>query len=378
MAGESILIVDDSLAVQHIAQYALSAAGYDVTIAGNGAAALTCPALEDVRLIVMDSELGSLPGTETTRILKQHGPTHPIPVLLLLPEETVEKGRDNPELAGAAGYLMKPFESRSLVHKVEQILEQQNLDELTRQYLADAADSKMQELADRHITQAIERKTALIIERCIQNVTQQVDQRARQAVEERVTGLVNEKEQELVKMTVREVANSMVEKLALSKVEEAMHTILREETEKAVRRITDQSLPNQIREKSKEMLTNILPREVEKHLQKATEKMIPEISQQIIGTVENVANKQVPRAARELLPPVLETQISQALEQSLPRRVGELVSRELNQQMNDRIEPALRGATQSLRKTVITINVVFGTLLLGVAGWLAWMVLLRK
>jgi len=355
MAGESILVIDDSLAVQDIARTALQDTGYQVTTAANGAAALTYPGIEDIDLIVIDSALEGLGGDETTTILKQHGNTHPIPVLLLVPETKVP-ARESLDIKGAIGYLLKPFDPKALVRKVENILEQQHLDDLARQYLTDAADKAMRELAEQQIQSAIERKTQIIVERSIQNVIAAVDLRARGEVDQRVTGLINDKEQELVKLTVREVAQSMVEKLAERKVEEAMQAILAEQTERAVKRVTDQVLPNQIREKAKEMLANILPREVEAKLQKATEKLVPEISQQIVATVEAVAGKTIPRTAREMLPPVVESQVAAALEQFLPRKVGELVARELREQLTTKIEPTIRESVSRIRRGALIFN----------------------
>ncbi|MCL5271358.1 MAG: response regulator [bacterium] len=371
MPGESILFVDDSLAIQDIAQRTLRSAGYNVITASNGAAALTYPEIEDVDLIVMDSDMAGLSGDETNRLLKQHAHTHPIPVLALIPEEQISE-RESIYLTGAAAYLLKPFDAASLTRKVAQILEQQQLDDMARQYLADTADRLMKDLAEGQISQAVERKTQIIVERCIQNITTLVDQRARGEVEQKVTALVAEKEQDLVKMTVREVAQSMVEKLAERKVEEAMTTILNEQTERVVRRASDQIVPNLIRERVKEMLANILPREVDTKLQKAAEKMVAEISGQIVGTVETVANKTIPRLSRDLLPSSIETQARIAIDQMLPVRVQELVARELIAQMNENIEPVIRRATARIQRSALVMIGILGVPALIFLGLIAY------
>jgi twitching motility two-component system response regulator PilH len=371
MPGESIMIVDDSTAVQDIAQATLHRAGYNVTTASNGVAALTHPGIESIDLIIIDKGLAGFTGDDTTHALKTQSGTHPIPVLMLVPEEFLTD-RTSCELGGAAGYLVKPFDAPMLVRKVQQILEQCHLDDIARQYLNDAAEKIMIELADKQIGVAVDKKTELIVQRSIQKVTAAVDQAARKEVEDRVTTLVTEKEQELVKLTVNEVANSMVEKLALTKVEEAMHSILKDETEKAVRRQADQFLPNQIREKTKEMLANLLPREVETRLQRAAEKMVPELSQQIIGTVEAVAGKAVPRTAREMLPPVVEAQVATVLNQTLPRKVQELVAHELSEQMARRIEPAIKDAHARLRRQVMLWGGLVSSILVVGVGLGVW------
>lgn len=359
MPGESILIIDNSLAIQEIAEAALVKAGYRVTTASNGAAALTYPGIEEVDLIVLDSEMPGVDGEETARVFKQHAATHPIPLLMMVNETKVPKREDYQPL-GASGYILKPFDGRELIHRVSKIFDQHNLDELARQYTANAAEQKMEEIATQAINEAVERKTQIIIERSIQRVATTVDQRARQEVEEKVATLTSEKEQELVRTTVREVAQSMVEKLAERKVEEAMQTILEEQTERAIKRATDTKLPGLMRERLKEMVANMLPREIETRVQKSTERLVPEIGEQLIGTIENVANKTIPRLARELLPGIIEQQVTTAIDESLPRRVRELVARELQAQMPQKIDPAIQEAMRRVRKTLMVINGILG------------------
>ncbi|HOE95789.1 MAG TPA: response regulator [Candidatus Sumerlaeota bacterium] len=373
----SILVIDGSHAVQDLARNALGEAGYRVTTASNGAAVLTYPSLDDIDLLVIDSELAGLTGRETCRLLKQNDGTHEMPVLLLVPEGAVPN-RENLELGPVNHFLLKPFDPRQLVRKVEQIFQQKALDQLTLEHMQRSADRIMTQLAEKQIQAAVERKTQLIIERCIQNITLSVDQYARNEVDSRITALVSDKEQELVKLTVREVANSMVEKLAVAKVEEALQGVLAQQTEAAVRRVTDQTLPGVIRERVREMLGNLLPREIETRLERAAEKMAPELSQQLIGTVEAVVNKTVPRSAREMLPPVVEGQVRAAMETSIPKRVSDLVAVELRTQMTQRIDPAIDAATRRISRGVLMINAAVGFLVLCGLGAMAWLTFFAK
>ncbi len=377
MPGESILVVDDSLAVQDIAQSALYSAGYHVTTASNGTAALTFPGLEEINLVILDADMDGLPGRETTRILKQNGPTHPVPVMLLVPEDWTTR-TESIALGGACAYLVKPFDPQVLVRKVEQIFEQQRLDELSRQYLSDAADRVMVKLADQQIAAAVERKTQLIVERCIQSITMTVDQRARGLVDEHVTQLVSEKEQDLVRLTVREVAQSMVEKLAATKVEEAMEAILAETTDRTVRGTAEKMLPGLIRDKVRDTLGTMLPREVETRLQKAAEKMVPELSQQLVETIEGVAKRIVPKAAREHLPAVVESQVGAYIEQNAPRRVAEYVARELERQLPEKLEPTVRQAAARIRLAVVMVNSAIGLCVLAGMAVMFWLTFFRK
>jgi len=85
MAGEKIVIVDDSAAVQEIVKTVLTEEGYKVAVASNGLAALTYPELQDVDLLIIDSEMEGIYGFEATKVIKTDAETHTIPILLLIP-----------------------------------------------------------------------------------------------------------------------------------------------------------------------------------------------------------------------------------------------------------------------------------------------------
>lgn len=377
MPGESILVIEDSSAERDIAQRILTDSGYNVITAANAAAAMTYPELQDVNLIVMDSTLDGVSGFETTRMLRQQPETHPTPVLLLIPDEDV-KEREDLTARGANGFLLKPYDSKTLTRKVSSLIEQQHLDDLSRQYLSDAADKLMEDLAKEHIKKAVDRKTQIIIERCIQNVATAVDERAREEVDRRVTGLTAEKEQELVKHTVREVSQSMVEKLAERKVNEAMEQVFASEADRTVKRIADQLLPTMLRDRLKESCNNLLPREIQIRLQKAAEKMIPELSQEMVSTVETVASKAVPRIARDVLPGITERQIKVAISEQIPRLVADLVHRELETQLYEKLDPAVRDTVRTMRRTIIIWNsVLSGLVIVGLAAVIAIQLLAR-
>lgn len=368
MPGETVLVVEDSSAERDFATTALMDAGFFVIPAANAAAALTYPEVKDVSVIVMDSHLAGVDGFEAARMLRQQATTHPVPILLLVPEDQLDR-RQELTPRGANALLLKPYDARTLSRKVARLIEEHHLDDLAKQYLENAADTLMESLADKHIKAAVERKTQIIIERCIQNVASAVDQRARAQVSESVTALTAEKEQELVKFTVREVAQSMVEKLAERKVSEAMETVLAEQAERTVKRIADQLLPGSIRERLKDTLNNTLPREIQQRVQRVVEKEGPEIGRQLIATVEETANKVIPRVARELAPEIIEKRFKEIATVQVPQMVRDLVGQELDRQMGQRIEPTLREAQNKLSKRVtmlISIGLVgmFGMLVL--------------
>lgn len=361
MAGEHILVVDPSSAIQEIAMNCLAEAGYKVRTAANGMAVLTSPELNNIDLIVIDPTVEGVDGYTATREIKSNSETHESLILLLIPEGSMPEQTD-PALRGANGYLRKPFSPQQLLEKTRIMLDERALGRKTREHLDQAADKLMSQLAEQHMQKAVQNKTQLIVERAIQNVITQIDQRITQEVNVRVTQLTNEKEQELVRTTVHEVAKSMVEKLAERKVTEAIEIILADSTEKAVKRATDKHLPPQLRERVKESLEHNLPREVNNKVHQAIERVIPEIFKEMSTKFDKVASKVVQSMAREKLPEIIESQLSVSLHNTLPKLVNDTLSQELNVQVREYIVPEIARARKKL--TIISIIFFIATLLI--------------
>ena len=374
MAGEKILVVDESVAVQELCRVTLSNQGWRVTTASNAVAALAYPEMPDVDLLIIASDLHEMNGAQATRAVRQDPELSEKPVLLLVPEEEVE--RESQNLNGANGYLLKPFEPVLLVSKVKALLEEKHVLAAAREHLRSAAEAWMKRLAETHVQEAVEQRTQIIIERALQNIVSQVDQKTRREVDSRVTALTAEKEQELVKLTVHEVARSMVEKLAERKVTEAMEAILRDETDKAVRRVAESLLPAMTRERVRESVEQILPKEAQRRVQKEAENLVPEASEKVVLVIENAAQKLVPKIARELITEQVEKQTHEAILNSLPKHVQAMVGTELDAQMRTKVAPLVRESADAinrrLRRTTALMVLLLAVGLTGAFLWVAF------
>ncbi|MDX2175116.1 MAG: response regulator [Candidatus Sumerlaeia bacterium] len=351
MAGERVLLIDESAAVQDMAKAALEENGYRVTTASNGLAALSHPDLEQFDLILIDSSMEGLDGLETTRFIKTDSETHQIPVLLLVPEEELSE-RSNQSLRGAVGYLAKPFTPMQITTKAREAILDQQLRNQAEQYLTDASERHMNELAEHKIQQAVERKIQIIVERAIQSIVSIIDQRAKREVDARVTALVSDKEQALVKVTVQEVARSMIEKLAERKVTEAMEQILVAQTEKTVKRAVDTMLPGMIRDRLRESIENNLPREIQTRVDKAAMEKAQEIGEGVVVVIQQQAQKIVPLVAKEKLPEIAERAIAVASESKIPQLVQTEARAAVANELNSRIAPMIEDRFQRLSKRV--------------------------
>lgn len=357
MAGEKILVVDNSVAIQEIAKNTLEEQGFKVTIASNGIAALYHKDIAFFDLIILDTGIDGMSIENTTKILKTDRETHPIPILFLIKESDTEQ-RASQTLHGANAYLLKPFDPRQLVAKVNALIEERRIYEMAQKHLREAAEQYMSKVAEKHIEEALEMKTQLIVEKVIQQIVSLVDQRARKEIEEKITSLTAEKEQELVRMTVHEVAKAMVEKLAERKVNEAMDTILVEQTERTVKQTSDTVLPTMIRERVRETLDNVLPREVQSRVQKAINDQVPDISNKIVQIVENASQRVVPKVARERLPQMIERQFSALAVTNLPKVVKDLAAKELDEELPRRLEPAVVETTKKIKLRINFVGLI--------------------
>jgi len=118
-AGARLLVVDDDPDVRLSLKRALHCAGYSVTMAEHGAAALDCLAWTPVDLIVLDVLMPMVDGFDTCRRLRERGDATPI--LVLTAKDGIDDRVTGLEL-GADDYLVKPFALRELLARVQALL----------------------------------------------------------------------------------------------------------------------------------------------------------------------------------------------------------------------------------------------------------------
>jgi CheY-like chemotaxis protein len=118
---KKILLADDSITIQKVVELTFSEGDYQVICVSNGAQALK--RIDEVRpdVVLLDVIMPEKNGYEVCEQIKRSPSTSGIPVLLLTGTfEPFDKKRA--ETAGANGHLTKPFESQTLVSKVEELI----------------------------------------------------------------------------------------------------------------------------------------------------------------------------------------------------------------------------------------------------------------
>ena len=118
LAFGRILVVDDDPTVSDVVARYLRREGYEVTLVGDGLAALESAAADSPDLVVLDIMLPGLDGLAVCRTLRERSP---VPVILLTALGT-ETDRIMGLEVGADDYVTKPFSPRELVLRVASVL----------------------------------------------------------------------------------------------------------------------------------------------------------------------------------------------------------------------------------------------------------------
>lgn len=118
---KKILVVDDEEDLVQMIQFRLEAAGYKLMTAPNGKEGLVTARAEKPDIIVLDLMMPGMNGHEVAKALKEDEMTKEIPIIIF----TAAVGRDLMKVVkniGATDCVIKPFEPRDLVAKVEKII----------------------------------------------------------------------------------------------------------------------------------------------------------------------------------------------------------------------------------------------------------------
>lgn len=118
---KTILLVDDAAVVRHIVSLALRKEGYEVIEAVNGNDALDKLGRNKVNLVITDLNMPEMDGIELTRNLRGRQLHRFLPIVMLTTvsqEERVKEGK----LAGASGWIYKPFHAKDLLAVVRRFV----------------------------------------------------------------------------------------------------------------------------------------------------------------------------------------------------------------------------------------------------------------
>jgi DNA-binding response OmpR family regulator len=118
MTSAQVLVVDDDATVSDVVRRYLERAGYEVTLAADGPAALAAAASSAPDLVVLDLMLPGMSGLDVCRRLRERSDV-PVVMLTALGEEV---DRVVGFEVGADDYVTKPFSPRELALRVQSVL----------------------------------------------------------------------------------------------------------------------------------------------------------------------------------------------------------------------------------------------------------------
>jgi len=129
MTGKRVLAAEDSPTQAAVLRAHLEGAGFDVSLAGNGAEALALMEEQAHDLVVSDVVMPDVDGYELCRQVKERHPSVPV---VLLTSMTDPLDVVNALSAGADNFLRKPYEPTELIHRIGNMLHNKQLRETGR------------------------------------------------------------------------------------------------------------------------------------------------------------------------------------------------------------------------------------------------------
>jgi two-component system chemotaxis response regulator CheY len=118
--SKCIMVVDDSATVRESLRMTLSDAGYRILSANDGIDALAKLTGEKVDMLISDLNMPNLDGLGLLTAVRQNSACRFMPFLMLTTEMAEDKKRAG-KIAGAAGWIVKPFRPEQML-KVVRIL----------------------------------------------------------------------------------------------------------------------------------------------------------------------------------------------------------------------------------------------------------------
>ncbi len=115
MSYATVLVVEDDCSLREALCDTLDLAGYTVAAAENGRAALNLMSSQEIGLVISDVQMKPMDGTALLKKIKLDNPN--LPVLLMTAHGSVNSAVDAMR-AGAADYLLKPFDADVLIEMV--------------------------------------------------------------------------------------------------------------------------------------------------------------------------------------------------------------------------------------------------------------------
>jgi two-component system chemotaxis response regulator CheY len=115
-----VLTVDDSAAIREMLSYVLKSVGHKVIEAEDGMDGLQKALSRQVDLVITDQSMPKMDGITLVKALRALPQYKEVPILLLTTESS-DGMKDEGRMAGATGWLVKPFDPTKLIEVVDKV-----------------------------------------------------------------------------------------------------------------------------------------------------------------------------------------------------------------------------------------------------------------
>ncbi|TNC43147.1 response regulator [Rubellimicrobium rubrum] len=116
----SILVIDDSSTIRQLLHHCLTSAGMTVVTAQNGEEGVALFERASFDVVITDMYMPKLDGIGVIEKVRQGSLNRRVPILVLTTDNDREV-RSRAQLAGATGWIVKPFEQQALVSLIGRI-----------------------------------------------------------------------------------------------------------------------------------------------------------------------------------------------------------------------------------------------------------------
>ncbi|HEY5682624.1 MAG TPA: response regulator [Sulfuricaulis sp.] len=116
-----ILTVDDTASMRQMISFTLNSVGHEVIQASDGDEALKLLQGKKVDLVIADVNMPNMDGITLVKSLREQAEYKFIPILMLT-TESQEAKRQQGKVAGATGWIVKPFNPEQLLTIVKKVL----------------------------------------------------------------------------------------------------------------------------------------------------------------------------------------------------------------------------------------------------------------
>jgi two-component system chemotaxis response regulator CheY len=117
----TILTVDDTASMRQMISFTLNSVGHEVIQACDGKEALQLLQGKKVDLVIADVNMPNMDGITLVKSLREQADYKFIPILVLT-TESQESKRQQGKVAGATGWIVKPFNPEQLLNVVKKVL----------------------------------------------------------------------------------------------------------------------------------------------------------------------------------------------------------------------------------------------------------------